>query len=416
MLIKWRESLKAGSVRRNILTIFFTQAVTVGLGLLLNLVIARALGPDDKGVLDLFRLLTTFISELGMLGMGSSLMYFFVNKKIPFSTVHGTGFAYALLAGGFTLLIGIIGQSLWAHLFNGLLPWMLILAFALAPFIYYRNIWASLVLGLDNPSVNFRVSLAVTIANLIFVFALIGLQSINSDALIWVTTVLMIAPALFGFFHFNRIDPNRQVDVSLANTALKRGFIIYVGAVANTLHFRIDQVMLGVFFDTRAVGLYALSVRLAELILLFDTPIAAATLKKVGTLSREKSYSLSRKIALLQLIISGGVGIIAMLLIQPFITFVLPDYIESITPLMILIPGVVMWSVSRHLSHYIVYNVGNANLTTYFAIFGVLLNTGLNFLLIPLMGIQGAALASAASYIMIFFAVLISFLRLKPKI
>lgn len=402
-----------GTLRRSAAQILVVQFTTIGLSLLLNIIIGRALGPDNKGVLDIFRLLTAFIADFGLLGIGSSLLYFYSNQKKPFEQVHGTGIIYTLFATLVTLCIGLLGIDLWRDIFEGLPDWMLLLGFGLAPFIYYRAIWSPLTIGYGKPLFNFLVTLGITLFNLVVVIALIATQQMTAEAMVLLTAVSLIVPAVWGLFYFMRRNPSLTPSFALMRQALGYGFVVYIGAVANVLHFRIDQLMIGNLLDLRAVGIYAVSVRFAEMILLLDTPISTAALKRISSTQATESFALTRKIALVQLMISGVVACGVALFAPLIVGLYGQDYAEAAAPLAWLMPGIVAWSAARVLSQYITYNRGKVWYPTLFSLMGLTTNIVLNALLLPVYGIVGAAIASSISYGLVVMLVLVTFWRLK---
>ena len=368
-------------------------------GLASTILVARVLGPTDKGILDLFRLLISFIGDFGLLGIGSSLLYFYANRGIAFPLIHGTGLLYVVLVGGLTILLGITGMDFWLRVFPSMTSWMILAAFAMAPFIYYRGIWASLVLGIGQPLMNFLLTLIVALVNLLTVLALIANNMLSATSMIFVTLAMTSAPAIFALIHFLRYNSHLKPNIQLGRNAMGYGLVIYVSVIANLLHFRIDQLMVASYMGTRAVGLYAVSVRFAEMILLLDTPISSAALKRVSGLPAAESHQLTHRINLLQIGISGGAAILVALLANPVINLLLtPEYAESVMPLILLMPGVVAWSSARILSQYITYNRGKVWYPTAFSVTGLVLNIILNSLLIPRIGITGASVASSISY------------------
>jgi len=413
MLNRARALIPVGTLRRSAAQILVVQFAAIGFSLLLNIIIGRTLGPENKGVLDIFRLLTAFIGDFGLLGIGSSLLYFYANQKKPFEQVHGTGIVYALIASLLTLLIGIIGFTLWRDIFDGLPDWMLLLGFGLAPFIYYRAIWSPLTIGYGKPLFNFLMTLGITLFNLVVVIALIATQQMSAESMVLLTAVSLVIPAAWGLFYFIRRNPTLTPSFALMRQALGYGFVVYVGAVANVLHFRIDQLMVSNLLDLRAVGIYAVSVRFAEMILLLDTPISTAALKRISSAQPTESFALTRKIALAQLVISGSVACGVALFAPLIVGLYGRDYAEAAAPLAWLMPGIVAWSSARVLSQYITYNRGKVWYPTLFSLTGLTTNIVLNALLLPMYGIVGAAVASSVSYSLVVVLVLVTFWRLR---
>jgi O-antigen/teichoic acid export membrane protein len=73
------------------------------------------------------------------------------------------------------------------------------------------------------------------------------------------------------------------------------------------------------------------------------------------------------------------------------------EFAAASYPFWYLAPGIVLLSIGRIYSTYLI-GVGKAFYAFYFSIFTLILNIVLNFILIPLVGINGSALATSISY------------------
>jgi O-antigen/teichoic acid export membrane protein len=411
--VRIRKLLFDGSIRGDALQIYIIQFLALGIALVGSVIVARTLGPANKGVFDLFNLINSFIVELGFLGFGSGLLYHLANKGRPLHEVHGTGLLFSLVIGLMTAAVGWFGLKLWKLIFPGLNSWIVLLSFFIAPFLYYRLTWSNIMTGINQAVATYKVGLAFSVISLIAVVILWQLGLLNVQNVIYLTVVLAIFSAVIGFWILYRQEPNLKTSTSLMRKSLQYGSIVYIGNIANILHFKIDQVMLNYWLGTNAVGIYAVSVNWAEMLFVLDSAIISAALYKMSSSSAEESYKLTKKLFKVQLLISGGSGIILAGLANPLILIIYGEaFREAIWPLIILIPGIVAWSAGKVLSQYLSFNQGKFWLATSFAIVGIAVNIGLNFPLIKLLGIKGAAIASALSYCVVILLTIVTFERM----
>lgn len=91
-------------------------------------------------------------------------------------------------------------------------------------------------------------------------------------------------------------------------------------------------------------------------------------------------------------------AIILVLCAKPLVYFLFGSaFLKSVNAIIGLIPGVVLVSLSRALANDIAAR-GHPELNTITSIFVVIINILLNVILIPFLGILGAALATSISY------------------
>lgn len=412
MFSKIENLLTGGPIRRDAFQIYVIQGLTLGLALVGGIIVARTLGPAKKGIFDLFNLLSSFIVDFGLLGFGSGLLYYLANKGRPLSEVHGTGFIFSIIAGIPTVLIGWLGMRFWVAIFPGLDVWIILLPFLLSIVTYYRLIWSNIMTGINKAVTTYRVGFYFTVCNVIAIFGLWKLDWLDVERIVALTVLLTLVNGIVAFFVLFRQEPKLRPSIPLARNSLRYGSVIYVGFIANAFHFKIDQVMINYWLGTDAVGIYAVSARWAEMLFILDTAIISAALYKISSASAKESYALTRRLFKIQLLISGGSGILLALIAYPLVfTLYGEAYSDAIWPLILLIPGVAFWSAGKVLSQYLSYNRGKFWLPTSFSIFGVVVNIILNFMLINKFGIGGAAVASTISYGCVILLTVIAYKR-----
>jgi O-antigen/teichoic acid export membrane protein len=402
--------LTGGPIRRDAFQIYVIQGLTLGLALVGSIIVARTLGPAKKGIFDLFNLLSSFITDFGLLGFGSGLLYYLANKGRPLGEVHGTGFIFSIIAGIPTVLIGWLGLRFWMKIFPGLDVWIILLPFLLSVVAYYRLIWSNIMTGINKAVTTYRVGFYFTIFNVAAICALWKLSFLDVKRVIGLTVLLAILNGVFAFLVLFKEEPKLRLSVPLAKESLRYGLVIYAGFVANVIHFKIDQVMINYMLGTEAVGIYAVSVRWAEMLFILDNAIISASLYRISSSSTQESFDLTKRLFKIQLLISGGTGIVLSIAAYPIVTKLYGEpYRGAVWPLILLIPGVVSWSVSKIISGMLTYKKGLSPYVAKVAILGALLNVFLNYISIKIigMGIIGASISSSLSYM--FVAIFVHF-------
>lgn len=403
-------------MRGDAFRIYVLQFATLGFGLVGSIVIARVLGPSNKGVVDLFGLLVQFLTDFGSLGLYAGLLYFLANRGRPLSEVHGTGVAFSVFLGAMLVPAGLAALPLLEGALPGLPPWAIVLGLVLAPTAVYRVIWQNILIGIGRAVVAYQIGLVVAVASLLALGALYLVGAFSSGGVIWTTALAGTAATVWAFVWLRQRAPDLRSNASLLRDGLRFGFPLWIGLVANTVNFKIDQLILNLLLDTRAVGIYAVGVRWAETLFLLDSALIAAALHRISSASPDESFAFTKRVARRQLQISGSAALLLAAAAYPLVLLLYGSaYIEAVLPLLILLPGVISWSVAKVFSQYIVYQRGVRWLPTIFALLGSALNVLLNFLFIPRIGIPGAAMASLVSYGVVLVLSVGLFVRLRPN-
>jgi O-antigen/teichoic acid export membrane protein len=174
----------------------------------------------------------------------------------------------------------------------------------------------------------------------------------------------------------------------------------YLANVVQYLSYRLDIFIVGFFMDLRGVGLYVLSVNISQSVWLFSGTISNVFYPNVAsTTDRNLINHRTARLARLTLFLNATLCFTLAFVGANFLPFIFgEEFRESILPLLWLLPGVAIFGVANVISSYVV-GIGKPELTFWFAIICLIVTVFLDIFLIPIWGIEGAAIASSAAYI-----------------
>jgi O-antigen/teichoic acid export membrane protein len=249
-------------------------------------------------------------------------------------------------------------------------------------------------LGLQQFKSYYKIQIVKPI---IFFILLVG-SPIIFNASINIVLILVgfsfLIPALFYWRWALPLEIKWNKEVT--KESLNYGFKVMFGGILQYLNYRADILLITFFLTRTEVGWYYVSVLIAER-LLFLTQATSTILLPAASSSesqREKTPLLSR---LNFTVVFGGSLIIGLSAYWIVPLLFSNEYSNSVLPLVFILPGVISLSVSKLLSA----DLGSRGLpqySTYVSILNFFLNIGFNIILIPRIGIAGAALSSTISY------------------
>ena len=176
--------------------------------------------------------------------------------------------------------------------------------------------------------------------------------------------------------------------------------IALIGATFSLYH--VDIVLLQTVHGSQETGLYRASLQVAEFLWLVPIVVATVFVHSLSELWSSGQRDLVERISAratrytLLLTLLFAIGVVA--LADPFVRLYFgPEFMASVGPLLVLLPGALGFAVARQL-----FAVGQAkgDLRTLIWATGTaaVLNLGLNLLLIPPFGMWGAAVATSVGY------------------
>jgi O-antigen/teichoic acid export membrane protein len=182
--------------------------------------------------------------------------------------------------------------------------------------------------------------------------------------------------------------------------------------VITLVNYRIELFILGHYRSLDEVGIYSISVQVAESLWLITTAFATAVWAPAIHESEARATRLiarSAGKALLYISIAAA----AIMAAAPFaLPFIFGDqYEDSVRPTQLLAPGIVLYGPVAILTIYLSVRRGRALMTLAGPVVSLVLTAALALLLIPDHGPDGAAIASSVGYAVSAIIVWMMFIR-----
>jgi O-antigen/teichoic acid export membrane protein len=394
--------------------VYVTRLVQFGCTVAVAFLLARLLGPEGRGVYALLLLLPSTLFAIGQLGLPSAITYFAGGGRSLGSLVRAAVGLGAVMAGGLLLLSLIALPQLQPILFGAAPLDLLRVAVLALPIQLAATFFGSMLWGRQLVRPYTWVLAAQSLAWLTAVVGVVGVADLGVAGALGSYLVVTAAGALAIVILVVRRsaleDAEARVPASAEAVAraerrpvqvgdlLGYGLRLYPAGVATFLSYRADLFLLSALVgDAAAIGLYAMAVSLAEIT--FQVPDSVATLfyPRVAGSSRAEADRMAPATARMTLLIT----LLATLALLPVawlaIRLVLPGFDGSFLPFVILLPGTVALGLSKVLSGYI-SGLGRPGPVSAIAAAALGLNLACNVILIPPLGIVGAALSSLVSY------------------
>lgn len=391
-----------------IIKVFFIRILLAGVIFATDIILARALGPDGKGLYYFFYIFPIMVSTLACFGLDYALNYCGHLKKsrVPalFSTslLIGLGiatlFAVILIADFFGILSFFYQEVPDGHERSKYLS----LFIMHAEVLFSLTVMAIITSGFPVIYANMRLarrSLLFLATLLVFLYP--GLLIEDKIFFLVATQIVSVVVAVAVCLKACRIRLSWPT-TSLFKPLLSEGTKVYFGRISERLQSRVDVIILGILGTTRYLGIYSVSVGIAEMLFFISSSVSAVLFsRKVD--SRSDFHLKSFRIMIpIGFVLSVGTGIFGTFCV---LFFYGEAFTGSIKALVFLLPGTYFLSLVHTLIPYAIQTgLSRAVSTAQFT--GLALNIALNIMLIPLLGVVGASLSSSISYLITFLILL----------
>ena len=236
---------------------------------------------------------------------------------------------------------------------------------------------------------------AVVQCGALVALGLTGRLTVSWVVVIWVLSLavpLLTLAAAGGF-------AVRRPDLKTAQLACAKGLKLHAGTAASYALLRSDLFLLNALSGPHAVGIYSLAVTLAEWGRLVIDAVSQTSLSRQFGDSRQLAAAVTARITRTMVLLVIGSMVTTVVVTSVLVTPVYGrDYAGVAGIVALLVPGVVVLAGSRPAVAFLL-RCRPARFTVVPSVLALLVNIGLNLLLIPVWGAAGCAVASTLAYV-----------------
>jgi O-antigen/teichoic acid export membrane protein len=391
-------------------SVFYNSSITIVrqilsliIGLFAITIIARMLGPEKQGQYTLAILLPTILYTFFNSGLSISTVYFIGQNKYSDSEVFHSNFFISILLSLFSISVGlIIVYFLSDYFFANISFKLLLYVLMIIPLIFIQKILHSFLHSKENFS---KLNLVVILNQLgLLFFSLLFIWLLNLSVLGAVlsfacTQLLM---AIVSYFIIKK-EYNLAFSLNFSASYLKESLVFglkgHASNILTFLSYRVDVFLIAYFIDDVSVGIYSIAVLLVERVWLIPQAVSSVLFARISNLKTDLEKTNFTAFASRNTIFLTSMSGIVLAIFSPWLIEILfgAEFNQSVTPFIYMIPGVILFSLSKILANDFVGR-GFPQVNSYIALVVALVNIVLNIVLIPDFGLKGAAIATSICY------------------
>ncbi len=407
--------MQASSFSSNVAITFTVKVISLVVGTATGIMVARMLGPAGKGSLALITSFPPLVLCFVHLGIAEANVYYLrkAEVKVGADIIRANTIAFSIIISCLTVLI-VLGfqSSISASFLKDIPPAYFYAALLLIPLFIFETFGSSLLIAFERfkllSSIDFGVRMLDTLALIIVLFVFhMGLWGV---VLTFIFVYIVHCSALFlsGFWK-KPIHP--KPDFKAMRKTIGFGVKSHAQSLTGVLHYKIDIFILATLLSAKEVGYYSVAVGLASLVFFIPESVGHVLLPRLASSSDADAHRFTAQVCRNTLLITAapalGIALFGKLGIRILYG---AEFLPAFEALYLLIPGIMAMCVYRLLCRNFISR-NRQQMILVAGITGLIVNVGLNFILIPRMGIAGAALASTISYSITSLLLLHFFLR-----
>lgn len=363
--------------------------------------VARALGPADKGTVAVILLVPAVFGILLAGGIGQATVYLVGSGRVKVSELTRHQVSFALISTGVAYAISAVAamSGLTDRLLPGIPASVVALAMLSVPMFFTTGYFLAVLRGLQRvvaASVLGAVQAGALLGGIAVVLVVHPTPTGVVVANLVAQALGMILPAVLVRRAGARFRP--AWNPTVVRAVLAFALRTHLGSVLQYFALRIDVFILNSYAGVAAVGLYTVAVSLGELLWQFTASIAVAILPRAAARTAAEMNEFTPRVMrwTLALTAAGAVGL--LIVGKVVITTVFgEEFRPAYDTLVLLLPGIVLLGTGRVLTQELAGR-GHPIYTSIGAGVTVLITVVLDFVLIPDHGARGAAVASSIGY------------------
>ncbi|WP_081993443.1 flippase [Pseudomonas flexibilis] len=411
--MNWSKVLRRPEILRymkNSLWMLSEYGMKVVSAIFVTIYVARYLGPEQFGVLSYALAIVAVFMALSRLGMESILvrdLALFPERRQAFMS---TAFTLMVMASfvSFVLLSGLVlllEESYENRIYIFVISMGIIFqAFSVVEYNFQSQVKAK------YSSIAKSLSLVVSAATkILLVWLEAGLIFFAASYLL----DFVVTAAILLAMNFKKSQPNFfcGYDSSLLRPLLKSAWPMMLSAISVSLYSRIDQIMLKSMVGLHELGVYAAAIKVFEGWMIVPYVISISLLPAIVRFKAAESKSYEKNMAILFAFLFWSSALVA-LFFSFFGEFVISmtfgsKYLDSASILVVVMWSATFAALGSITARYLTVEGMESKILSR-TLVGLIVNVLLNLVLIPVYGVQGAAISTmvtlfVANYLINYF-------------
>ncbi len=393
---------------------FIAKIVSIVVGLVLNLVIARYYGAEELGTYSIILSLFSVALMLSVMGINTSILRLLPEQIAQYSynsaySLFWKVFKIILLSTSFVaVIIYIFSEEIANNIFHKqyLFPLLTLAAFVIV-FQSLGNISLASIRALKNIKLYaffqiFSPILQLLVLTVLTIFFFQEFNSVYALMFSYSISGMVIFYALMKLFANKRV-PSDMVYPTKTKQILQISLPMMITTAMALIVTQTDILMLGAMSTVEEVGIYAIAMKLAMLTTFILTSVNVVIAPKISELyysgQLDELKKLIKKITRLIFFTSLPIILILILFGNYILLLFGEEFVVGYTAMVLLLLGQSI-SIMSGPTEFFLNMTGYQKSLNYITIFSAFLNILLNYILIPIYGLIGAAFASMISLIL----------------
>jgi len=391
---------------------FGSRVAVLLISLAIQSTLAWLLGPDGRGAYAVCLLFATLLGTCFAFGMDTAGQYFVASKRLSVSEAVWATLGSLLAASIVAAVFGRVLMEFDLEFLTKAPRSSFYVALAVVPFHVVGQGCLLLLVGLGRITWMAITAIVNALVQLLAALLLIWGLGLGVNGALLAIVAAGTINIVFGLIAFRREGAFTRMRFGLSHTRqlAAYGVRFYVARLSSTVNFRIGTMVLAFFAPASEIGIFAAASGLVSRILLVPTSVETALFSRVAVDARGRPETVAQA-ARASGLVSGCLLLVVGCLSRPIVLILLsPEFARAITLIWIMIPGIFIRAMSKVLMPYFT-GTDRPAVCSWAVGAGMLANIIGILVLLPVMGLPGAAWAMTFGFVVSSVVLIVAFRR-----
>ena len=401
LIIKLK-SLRKRNVAKNAMWMISERIIQMIISLFVGVISARYLGPENYGTLNYGLALVTLFSSIAKLGLESIIVKEYISNKDKNGLIMGSALLLRMISG----LLSIVTIMIYISIFNPN-DHVIFITTLLQSLILIFEVFDLIDFWFQSQLKSKYVAIAKTIAYIVMsVYKIILLVLGKSVEWFAFATSLeyIVILIILSIMYYKNGGQKLKVSLKLGANLLKQSYHFIISGLLVTIYTQMDKIMIGHYIDQTQVGLYSAATAISSMWGFIPNAIINSMRPTIYDAKEKNEELYLRRLKQLYAIVfwCGAFFALGITIFSKLIVEILygQEYLGATIPLIILSWSTIFAYLATARGVWVVCENKN-KYTKRYVFWGAIVNLILNAILIPTIGICGAAIATLIAQIIV---------------
>lgn len=374
--------------------------------------LAWILGPSGRGSYAVCLIFTVMLTLIFLLGCESACVYFVAAKQFTPSE----GFVYACIfsaiGSSLAVITGLFILQFPFDFFSKASPEQFYISLAAIPFGVFSTVLTRLFVSLKEIACFSIITISNAISNLLMTLILVWLfQAGVEGALLANIFSEIVAIVLCVYFLSTRFQVTwARPNMNGMKKVLVYGSKYYVGKVSNQGNAQMGTMIMAFFSNAAEIGMFSVAMRLMAQVMIIPDSLNKVLSPRIAG-DQEGRKELVARCFRLAFYSCGGLLVLIALLAYPIVVVLFsPAFLPAVPIIQVLAFGMTLRCGSKMLEPYLL-GTNRPGIASLSVASGAVVNIVLLYLLLPRIGMMGAAIGVVGSHLASLLILCLVFLR-----